>query len=238
MRTHLLTVALLLLSTFAPAGAQSGPPSGAHLYRVDGTFEGEAMFPWMAQLVLDDTIVGGDTALSVSYNSREDGASGWLFSFSTTVARDLSSPSASWRGRGRSGEAWCEAEVAEGLIRIVDAHGAQQSGPHEGPLVPDFALAAAFATLDLEDGATFALTAYRCGADPRGPATIRVWPVEATVTAGRHARASQAEAAVWIVRTTGLELEAVIAATDRTVLSITTQQGGYGESRERYVGTE
>lgn len=236
----LLPVVSLILLSAVRLAAQSGPPAGAHNYRVDATFEGEPMFPWMSQLVVSDTVVDGDSAVAVGYNSRDDGAGGWLFTFRTTLRReDRHSASASWRGRGSRGPAACDAVVDAGVIRITDPHGAQESGPHQGTLVPDFALPVALAMRDLEPGTTLTLTPYRCATDPRGASQIRVWNVDATVTAGTWARPYRGDVPVLIVRTTGDHVvQVVVDAADRTILHVTTQQGTVGESRERYIGTE
>lgn len=241
MRPLLLphVVSLVLLAA-APLAAQSRPPIGAHNYRVDATFEGEPMFPWMTQMVVTDTVVDGDSAVAVGYNSRDDGAGGWFFTYRTTLRRaDQHSAQASWRGRGSRGPTSCDAVVDEGVIRITDPHGEQQSGPHEGTLMPDFALPVAIAMLDLEPGTTLSLTPYRCATDPRGASQIRVWNVDATVTAGTWARPYRGDVPALIVRTTGEHVvQVVVDAADRTVLHVTTQQGHVGESRERYVSSE
>ena len=236
----LYLVPFILLST-GPVAGQSRPPVGSHNYRVDATFEGDPMFPWMSQLVVADTVVAGDSAVAVIYNSRDDGSDGWLFTYRTTLrSDDLHSPVASWWGEGRRGPSSCEAVVDEGVIRITDPHGEQRSGPHAGTLIPDFALPAALAMLDLEPGTTLALTPYRCGTDPRGPSTIRVWKAEATVTAGTYARPYRGDVPVWNVRAVGEDfgVDVVIDATDRTILHVRTKQGTVGESRERYVRSE
>src|SRR5688500_4998415 len=237
LRPHVVS---LVLVSATPLAAQSGPPVGAHNYRVDATFEGEAMFPWMSQIVVNDTVVGGDSALAVGYNSRDDGAGGWLFTFRTTLRReDLRSVGASWSGRGSRGPAWCEATVDDGIIRIRDPHGEQESGPHEGVLIPDFALPAALAMLDLESGMTLPLTPYRCATDPRGASQIRVYDIDVTIAAGTHERPYRGMVPVWIVRTAGdFVVQVVVDSADRTILHVSTQQGTVGESRERYIGTE
>lgn len=239
MLRSLLVVPLLVVGpTALTAQSTRVPPSGAHNYQVTATYEGQPMMPWMSQAVIGDTVLDGEPALSVTYNSREDGE-GWRFVYRSAVAlTDLWSPRATWDGNGRAGPAHCIADVADGVVRIADAYG-ERSSAHDGVLIPDFTLVPVLSTLPLAHDRTFELTVYRCNADPTQAATVRVWSIVATVTTGVHARQNGQPEPVWIVRTTGgFDIEAIIAQADRLAIEVTTDQSGMGTMTERYVGTE
>jgi hypothetical protein len=217
-------------------------PSGVHLYRVAGTYQGQQMEPWNAQYELRDTTIDGDAWFTLVHftprpmqNATFTYTVRWKKSNSATMV-------AHYENRGRVRDD-CHVTIAPGKITgsINEDLATTPLVPVDvqGTVIPDFAAGSLVALRTLADGDTVRFTSIKCLPYFKDKA-ITTKPFVGIVRTADVPRTVDARPEpAWVIEGgASYHMVIKIAKRDRQVLELTIPEGSVGEQTLAYAGTK
>lgn len=232
-----LLLAALLPGVVSAQGSLLKPPSGTQEYGVRGFYDGGEMEPWTSSLTVSDSTIGERAAVRAVYSSRFENGQYQFVHSASWLRADARQMQMKWNNGGHSVSS-CSLSVENArLTGNVSSIGTIAPIVLSQTAVPDFALGAYFATLQLQDGDSLRITVVRCLPDVEGN-PVQTLDITFKVRKATESRGDLKAQSAWLLEGSGsYPFKTWISTEDRMVLKMFTPQGSVGHSEDTFVRT-